>query len=209
MDLPGWIRRDEDDVVMDGVAMTNLEQADDVLLLSTSRSGLQRKLDGMYGWCSVNFMLLNTTKSVVLVLSSRPIEHRRRGDFASVMEKHLNTTTSINYFSGSLERLGGPEWVYNSGGRKIYLCLSGRAGDLPHRQSTEEVGGDEGETGDSYLYHLALWAPSPASAVYFLALWAPSPASAVCYLAFGPHPVLPCPVPSPPWESIVPKPLPD
>ncbi|KAF5313603.1 hypothetical protein D9611_010114 [Ephemerocybe angulata] len=56
-----------------------------------------------------------------------------KGDFASVMEKHLNTTTSINYFSGSLERLGGPEWVYNSGGRKIYLCLSGRAGDYSYQ----------------------------------------------------------------------------
>lgn len=82
MDLPGWIRRDEDDVVMDGVAMTNLEQADDVLLLSTSRSGLQRKLDGMYGWCSVNFMLLNTTKSVVLVFGKTPRDYApfRAGD---------------------------------------------------------------------------------------------------------------------------------
>ncbi|KAF6750695.1 hypothetical protein DFP72DRAFT_817439 [Ephemerocybe angulata] len=70
-DLPGFMSRDEDDVVLDGVAVTNVEQADDVLLLSLSREGLRRKVEGISRWCSVNFMLFNETKSVVMVFGGK------------------------------------------------------------------------------------------------------------------------------------------
>jgi hypothetical protein len=65
-----------------------------------------------------------------------------KGDFAAVMQAHLNQTSSINYFSGSLERLGGPEWVFNGRGRRIYLCLSGRAGDYTYQTMCTNVGRD-------------------------------------------------------------------
>lgn len=65
-----------------------------------------------------------------------------KGDFAAVMQAHLNQTSSINYFSGSLERLGGPEWVFNARGRKIYLCLSGRAGDFTYQTMCTNVSRD-------------------------------------------------------------------
>ncbi|KAF6741561.1 hypothetical protein DFP72DRAFT_833015 [Ephemerocybe angulata] len=66
-DLPQFIPKDGDDVELSGVAVTNVEQADDVLLMSTSEEGLRKKVEGIYRWCSVNFMLFNETKSVVLV----------------------------------------------------------------------------------------------------------------------------------------------
>lgn len=65
-----------------------------------------------------------------------------KGDYAAVMGAHLNLTTSINYFSGSLERLGGPEWVFNANGRRIYLCLTGRAGDYTYQTMCTTVGRD-------------------------------------------------------------------
>ena len=65
-----------------------------------------------------------------------------KGDYAQVMQTHLNLTTSINYFSGSLERLGGPEWVFQSGGRKVYLCLTGRAGDYTYQTMCTTVSKD-------------------------------------------------------------------
>ncbi|EAU82248.1 hypothetical protein CC1G_12036 [Coprinopsis cinerea okayama7 len=66
-----------------------------------------------------------------------------KGDFARVMEVHLNETTTINYFSASLERLGGPEWPVALGeGRKIYLCVSGRAGDYTYQTMCTTVGRD-------------------------------------------------------------------
>lgn len=43
---------DKDDVVLGGVAMDMLAQADDILLLSLSARGLQRKLDALSVWCS-------------------------------------------------------------------------------------------------------------------------------------------------------------
>ncbi|KAH6873517.1 hypothetical protein BKA70DRAFT_283013 [Coprinopsis sp. MPI-PUGE-AT-0042] len=65
-----------------------------------------------------------------------------KADFNRVMTAHLNTTTSINYFSSSLEVLGGPEWPVNTSGanRKIYLCVSGRAGDYTYQTMCTTVG---------------------------------------------------------------------
>ncbi|KAH6906935.1 hypothetical protein BKA70DRAFT_1285887 [Coprinopsis sp. MPI-PUGE-AT-0042] len=52
--------------------MTNLEQADDILLMSTTADGLQRKLDGVANWCAKNFMLVNEVKTVAMVLGHKP-----------------------------------------------------------------------------------------------------------------------------------------
>lgn len=67
-----------------------------------------------------------------------------KGDFQRVLAAHLNTTTSINYFSSSLDVLGGPEWPVNAAGanRKIYLCVSGRAGDYTYQTMCTTVGKD-------------------------------------------------------------------
>ncbi|KAF5341050.1 hypothetical protein D9611_006157 [Ephemerocybe angulata] len=70
-DLPGFMSRDDGDVSLDGISVTNVEQADDVLLLSMSREGLRRKVEGISRWCQVNFMLFNETKSVVLVFGGK------------------------------------------------------------------------------------------------------------------------------------------
>ncbi|KAF5320338.1 hypothetical protein D9611_011279 [Ephemerocybe angulata] len=70
-DLPDLIPADDADIVLDGVAMGSLEQADDILLLSTTPEGLQRKMDGIVRWCAVNFLEINCTKSVVMVLGRR------------------------------------------------------------------------------------------------------------------------------------------
>ncbi|TFK17613.1 hypothetical protein FA15DRAFT_675972 [Coprinopsis marcescibilis] len=66
-----------------------------------------------------------------------------KGDFAQVIRAHLNETTSINYFSASLELLGGTEFIVEGqGDRKIYLCLSGRAGDYTYQTMCTTVGRD-------------------------------------------------------------------
>ncbi|KAJ3504030.1 hypothetical protein NMY22_g18054 [Coprinellus aureogranulatus] len=72
-DLPDYIPKDSDGIHLGSVSITNLEQADDVVLLSTTREGLQRKIDGMYRWCAVNFMRFNASKSSILIIArNRP-----------------------------------------------------------------------------------------------------------------------------------------
>ncbi|RXW12563.1 hypothetical protein EST38_g13290 [Candolleomyces aberdarensis] len=80
-DLPRFIARDEGDVQLGNVEITSLEQADDVVLLATSPEALQRKLDGMLRWCQVNFMTINSTKSVVMVFGRRPRGHTAQFSF--------------------------------------------------------------------------------------------------------------------------------
>ncbi|KAF5331390.1 hypothetical protein D9611_011800 [Ephemerocybe angulata] len=71
-DLPDFIPKDGDDIVLGGVAVRNVEQADDVLLMSSTPEGLLRKLKAMFRWCQKNFLLFNTVKSVVMIFGRRP-----------------------------------------------------------------------------------------------------------------------------------------
>ncbi|KAF9041463.1 hypothetical protein BJ165DRAFT_1320693, partial [Panaeolus papilionaceus] len=52
-----------------------------------------------------------------------------KADVAGVMQVHLNTTTSINYFSSSFERYGGADWPVDNTLGRIFICLTGRGGD--------------------------------------------------------------------------------
>ncbi len=63
---------DMDDVVLGGLAMDMLAQADDILLLSLSARGLQRKLDALSVWCSTHFIVVNRLKTVVMVYGLSP-----------------------------------------------------------------------------------------------------------------------------------------
>lgn len=52
------------------------------------------------------------------------------GDFTTVSLVHINTTTSIGYYTPDNTRVGGAEWAIpaaNAG--RVTLCVSGRAGD--------------------------------------------------------------------------------
>ncbi|CAK5263407.1 unnamed protein product [Mycena citricolor] len=51
------------DILLAGVFITNLEQADDVALLSMTPMGIQRKMAALWKWCRTNFMILNAIKS--------------------------------------------------------------------------------------------------------------------------------------------------
>ncbi|KAF6745907.1 hypothetical protein DFP72DRAFT_823673 [Ephemerocybe angulata] len=115
-DLPQFIPKDCDDVTLDGMAVTNVEQADDVLLMSTSEEGLRQKIEGIYRWCSVNFMLFNETKSVVLVFgrSGKRLDVFKWGDGGEMAVKeevvylgfHLSTKAAARsrYGTGIFRR---------------------------------------------------------------------------------------------------------
>jgi hypothetical protein len=65
------IQLDTDDLILDGWPITNLEQVDVIILMSTSAAGLQQKMDSLYQWCATNFLILNTIKSVVMIMGRK------------------------------------------------------------------------------------------------------------------------------------------
>lgn len=67
-DLP----EDCDDISLDGTIISHLEQADDLLLISLSAAGLQRKMNLFYLWCQVNFMIINAMKSYACLFGAVP-----------------------------------------------------------------------------------------------------------------------------------------
>ncbi|TFY52607.1 hypothetical protein EVJ58_g9917 [Rhodofomes roseus] len=61
------IRPHSDDILLGGVCLSHLEQADDIALFSTSTIALQQKLDDLATWCALNFALINAGKTQVMV----------------------------------------------------------------------------------------------------------------------------------------------
>ncbi|TFY51663.1 hypothetical protein EVG20_g10895, partial [Dentipellis fragilis] len=63
LDLPV----DAADICIDGRYTSYLAQADDIVIFSTSFSALQRKVDRLAHWCSVNFMAINVVKTLAMI----------------------------------------------------------------------------------------------------------------------------------------------
>ncbi|KAJ7323189.1 hypothetical protein DFH08DRAFT_711902, partial [Mycena albidolilacea] len=60
------------DILLAGVFITDVEQADDVILSSLAANGMQRKMNALRKWCSVNFMVINAIRSLLIICSSIP-----------------------------------------------------------------------------------------------------------------------------------------
>lgn len=66
------ISMDPDDVILGGASASNLEHADDILLMSYSARGLQTQLNVVLLWCSMNFMCINAVKSFIAIFGTLP-----------------------------------------------------------------------------------------------------------------------------------------
>lgn len=63
---------DPDDPILSAVRMAIMAQADDVLLVSLSAAGLQRKLNALAVWCSKNFIVINLIKTIIPIFGPLP-----------------------------------------------------------------------------------------------------------------------------------------
>ncbi|THG92752.1 hypothetical protein EW026_g8259 [Hermanssonia centrifuga] len=60
---------DASDITLGGEPISHLEQADDIVLFSTTIAGLQRKLNQLAHWCGINFMTINADKSKFMIFN--------------------------------------------------------------------------------------------------------------------------------------------
>ncbi|KAJ7333985.1 hypothetical protein DFH08DRAFT_707359, partial [Mycena albidolilacea] len=60
------------DILLAGMFIKNLEQADDVILISLAADEAQRKINALWKWYSVNFMIANAIKSLLMIYGSIP-----------------------------------------------------------------------------------------------------------------------------------------
>ena len=60
------------DILLDGIFITNPEQADDMILISLTADGAQRKMNALWKWCGVNFMIINAIKSFLMIYGPIP-----------------------------------------------------------------------------------------------------------------------------------------
>ncbi|KAJ7601403.1 hypothetical protein DFH06DRAFT_1026134 [Mycena polygramma] len=64
---------DIDDAILSGIRIAILAQADDILLISLSAEGLQRRLNALATWCSLNFIVVNMIKTIVMIFGPAPV----------------------------------------------------------------------------------------------------------------------------------------
>jgi hypothetical protein len=55
-----------DDPTISGIQIAILAQADDILFILLSAKGLQRRLNALNVWCSLNFIMVNMIKIVMI-----------------------------------------------------------------------------------------------------------------------------------------------
>ena len=74
-----------DPIVLENIPFSSISLADDLLLMSTSKEGLQRCLDKLHGYCAKWGLQVNAgkTKSMVLSKSHFVSENFRYGDMAT------------------------------------------------------------------------------------------------------------------------------
>ncbi|KZV87551.1 hypothetical protein EXIGLDRAFT_597847, partial [Exidia glandulosa HHB12029] len=63
----------DDDIILNGVPVSHLEQADDIIIFATSPAALQQKLDAFFAWCCKNLLRINGRKSWWMPLGCRPL----------------------------------------------------------------------------------------------------------------------------------------
>ncbi|KAJ7231405.1 hypothetical protein B0H12DRAFT_1029491 [Mycena haematopus] len=66
---------DFDDVILAGIRISLLAQADDLLIVSLSARGLQAKLATLEHWCAKNFITVNMIKTIILIFGPMTLPH--------------------------------------------------------------------------------------------------------------------------------------
>jgi hypothetical protein len=94
----------DDDIMLAGIAISHLEQADDLLLLALSPKGLQCKMNLFYIYCGNNFLLINAIKSAIGYHGpAPPVSHLMpifyfNGEQVKIVDKY--TYVGMTYKSG-------------------------------------------------------------------------------------------------------------
>lgn len=57
------------DITLNGRPISSLAQADDIALFCKSHAGLQLKINALYQWCAINFLIMNFVKSVFMMFA--------------------------------------------------------------------------------------------------------------------------------------------
>jgi hypothetical protein len=66
------ILEDMDDSILSGIRIAILAQDDDILLISLSAAGLQRRLNAFTTRCTLNFIVVNMIKTVIIIFDPAP-----------------------------------------------------------------------------------------------------------------------------------------
>jgi hypothetical protein len=67
-----FMLEDIDDSILSGIRIAILAQDDNILLISLSAVGFQRRPNALSTWCSLNFIVVNMIKTIIMIFSPAP-----------------------------------------------------------------------------------------------------------------------------------------
>jgi hypothetical protein len=139
---------DPDDADLCGIAISHLEHADDIAIISRTPHGLQRHLHELEAWCTDNFLSLDVKRSVIMIfgplpsplprltLSNRPLQIKEswpyvgiwlqstsRDIFATHYRKKSEAAVASARSVFGCERLVGRSRIPPHVARLLYLAL--------------------------------------------------------------------------------------
>lgn len=87
-----------DDIKLGGTCVSHLEHADDVIIMSTTREGLQAHLNSVAEWASLAFLTINVDKTWALCLGASQV-----GDvFLHLQNRHIALAAGATYVGMSI-----------------------------------------------------------------------------------------------------------
>ena len=118
-DLDEYLHRDVGIHIGDTI-FVHLLWADDLILVTESAKGLQKQLDGLFNFCSDNMMIVNETKTKVMVYGSAS-----RDVVVKFNDKVLNVADQYKYLGNVMKSIKTcKEYVF--GETFQYLCNKAR-----------------------------------------------------------------------------------
>jgi hypothetical protein len=82
------------DPTISGIQIAILAQADDILFILLLAKGLQRRLNALNVWCSLNFIKVNIIKTITMIFGPAPAN-----PMFNLGENTLIVKTEEKYFS--------------------------------------------------------------------------------------------------------------
>ena len=116
-DLPELFDRDTDSPMLGDKYIHCLMYADDLVLLSLSADGLQRKLNNLHTYCEEWALTINTKKTQVMCLTNNPIQSIERVIY--IGEVPLQWVSSYKYLGIEIHADGKMQAAMNN------LCIRG------------------------------------------------------------------------------------
>ncbi|CAB3986903.1 Hypothetical predicted protein [Paramuricea clavata] len=139
-EIPKLFEKIESDPFMlpNGTELNSLLYADDLVILSRSKSGLQNCLDQLHEWCENWLLQINTKKTKIMIFQKRNSSQPTKIQF-HIGDKKIDTTKEYNYLGLKISQNGKFKLAQQQLGEKALHALYKIRKNIDFRKLTPKL----------------------------------------------------------------------